>query len=107
MPKLEPFEKLYAVQDPAKFLGLLQDNVQEFAESVIQQDILNNSFLQDQDLTAGSGNQLAHGLNRMPKAAIIGVPDANVTIWETTSSRTTEFIVINCSGSCTVSILVF
>lgn len=98
---LPPFVKLN-VSDYV--LGSIQDNVEKSLRPVLASVIIDGVILQDVSLTAGSVTQVPHKLQRVPQFWVLAKQNANSVVWQ--SSIDSNFLNLNCSANCVVSLWV-
>lgn len=90
-------------------LAKLQDNVENWAQSVSKNLIVNGVFLGPIPLAAGTVNNIEHKLGRPLKGWIVVGKNSNVDVWDSQDANVfkSKFLALNCSANVTVNLWVF
>ncbi len=84
----------------------IQQNVSNFVDQLKSNPILDGRILKDIAVST-TATEFAHGLGRAPVGYITIKADANVTIYDTTSTTPKSTIKLTASGSATISLWIF
>ena len=82
-------------------------SVEEVLDELVADPRVDGVIHQDQDLIAGQDNILAHGLGRKPLSYVIHGQDAPAIVFEDTTQRTAEVIVLRTTTDVTCTIEVY
>lgn len=90
-----------------RVLNQVQEAVNEAIRPLLQMPIASGRLIEDIALVSGTAKSIEHKLNRESAGWIVVKKNANVDIWESTSSIPTKTLVLNASGTVTISLWVF
>ena len=90
-----------------KDLDRIQNNIAEASDSVVTNPLLGGALIGPITFSASGTFNVDHGLGRNYQAALLSLPTAAVTIYETTSPDRSRWVSVHVSGACSVSFYVF
>lgn len=103
---LNPFQK---ISTATPLVDQVVEKIQVSFDSIFNKEILDGRLIADIALASGSTNHVEHGLQRAVVGYIVVKKSANSTIWDSESSNTRRslFLDLNCSSAVTVTLWVF
>lgn len=84
----------------------LQGNIQEFFKQLTSNPLLDGNLIEDVAVST-TAVEVNHGLGREPVGYITVKADANVTIYDTTSTTPKVTLKLTASATATVSLYIF
>jgi Tfp pilus assembly protein FimT len=86
-------------------MDTLQTNIEQAVTPAIKSQLLDGRLITAQNLVSGD-NKVQHKLGRVPQGYIIVKRTSGATVYDT-SETDSNFLILNSSGTLTVSIWVF
>lgn len=96
---------LKRIQTSDQNLQLIQDNVNSALTPLQAMPLIGGLIIANVSLVSGQNSQINHRLGKAPQIVIVGAPNANSVVWQS-SPATDILLTLTCSSNCTVNLLV-
>lgn len=95
------------IQSPDRVMNTIQDNVETALRPLLTNPLLDGTLIEGVSIVTGTPKTIEHGLGRAARGWFVISPQAEASVWETSSALPTKTLILNSSANIDLKLWVY